>query len=217
MNQRFESCSDVRSALPLWAGGDLEPGENQAVKKHLDLCESCRGSAELADLSRRELVLQLEGSIGKTPDLWSGVRAQLVAEGEAPQAPVLAGPGSWIRRTGIGVAAAAAALLVTFPLADRLFSKHGASVPGRAGVGEIAVAPSMPGASRPVVAPMGPVAADPGQTEDQSRRLRPLGPDSSELWRNAEAVSLESLESLRLMSNEVRFGQDSQMRLTGDR
>lgn len=217
MNQRFESCSDVRAALPLWAGGDLEPDENQAVQRHLDLCEGCRGSAELADVSRRELVLQLEGSIGKTPDLWSGVRAQLIAEGETSLAPVLAGPGSWMRRAGIGVAAAAAALLVTVPLADRLLPERGVTVPGRAGVGEIADAPSLPGASRPVVAPMGPLAVDPGQAGDLSRRLRPLGPNSAELWRNAEAVSLESLESLRLLSNEVRFGQDSQMRLTGDR
>lgn len=218
MNQSFESCSDVRAALPLWVGGDLEANENLAVQRHLDRCDGCLGAAELADQSRRALVLRLESEVQPTPDLWAGISAQLETGRELipvePAAPVLAGPGSWLRRAGLGVASAAAALLVTFSVADRLLPERAsAPTPAMEGVGAVAGEPSMPGESLPVVAPLA-VGSAAAVDPSWNRRLRPMGPGSTELWRNAETVSLENL---RLLRDEVRYGQDSEMRLTGDR
>lgn len=214
MNERYESCNDIRASLPLWAGGDLEAEENFRVQEHLDSCKSCFTAADLADQARRALVLRLEGEVESAPDLWSGVRAGLVQE-EVLGAPVLHGPGHWLRKVGVGSAAAAAALLLTLAWSGRLEGEP-EGLQRRVGVGGLAAQPSLPSTSQPMVSSdlslMG--TNEQAPQVSKSRRLRRAGPGAVERWSDAEFLQLEHLQELGGMRAKNR---KSDIVLTSDR
>ena len=45
----FESCVDVLERLDAWIDGDLDAAEADAIKVHVDHCESCREEHHLAE------------------------------------------------------------------------------------------------------------------------------------------------------------------------
>ena len=51
----FESCADVLERLDAWIDGDLDATEADAVKVHVDHCESCRKEHHLAEAVVAEL------------------------------------------------------------------------------------------------------------------------------------------------------------------
>ncbi|MBD3851446.1 MAG: zf-HC2 domain-containing protein [Acidobacteria bacterium] len=51
----FESCADVLERLDAWIDGDLDAAEADAVKVHVDHCESCRKEHHLAEAVVAEL------------------------------------------------------------------------------------------------------------------------------------------------------------------
>ncbi len=122
MDRNDTSCTDVQAALPLFVGYDLEAPEMEKVAGHLDTCPTCHALAGRAQSAREVLwTLRDDASGGARPapalsaggpDLWPGVRAELVREGLLEARPMLSsGP----RRVWFGgiAAAAAAVLLVT--------------------------------------------------------------------------------------------------------
>lgn len=130
-----DKCSEIRFALPLYVGGDLDPEELGTVREHLADCAPCRAHEERARVARELLVARAgTGFTGDTPSLWEGVRTALVAEGLLAGAPVSRSPVSRSpvsRRIGprplaprsrwvIGSAAAAAALVFAFGLSGLL-------------------------------------------------------------------------------------------------
>ncbi|MCP3919792.1 MAG: hypothetical protein GY711_30015 [bacterium] len=134
-----ETCEEFEAALPLFVGSDLEAGEMDAVRRHLDGCESCRLELRRAQTARDVLIgLRDEhASALDGPSLWEGMRDVLGAEGHFAGEPngvpnrvsalrAAAGaastPRPWRRvggRLGIGGIAAAAAVLFAFTLAGR--------------------------------------------------------------------------------------------------
>lgn len=117
-----DSCIDVRSALPLFVGGDLDPAEQSAVEAHLAGCPACQEARLRAEEARSVLITGPEP--GPTPDLWSGVRARLAEEGRFAQAaPAVPAPLRLVRGprlAPVGVASAAAAVVFAFLLAGLL-------------------------------------------------------------------------------------------------
>ena len=75
------SCAATEAHLPLFVGGDLEPGAREQVEAHLAGCAACRRA--LAGLARaRAAVLELPArSPAPQVDLWPDLRGALVAEG----------------------------------------------------------------------------------------------------------------------------------------
>lgn len=113
MERLPETCNEILATLPLFAGYDLEAPEMEAVARHLEGCESCRRACDRARNARAVLGSLREPKVGREagPDLWSGVRSQLVEEGLLQSGPRVARPfaGS---RWWMGSAAAAALLVV---------------------------------------------------------------------------------------------------------
>ncbi len=121
------NCNEARNELPLYVGGDLEPGADERVERHLDGCGACReahAAARRARLVLREHFASPELELHQ-PELWSAVRAGLLEHGlirsevEAPaggdlQEEVSVGPparrGQLLRF--VPMAAAAAALFM---------------------------------------------------------------------------------------------------------
>jgi anti-sigma factor RsiW len=82
MNTQRMSCTEAREKLPLYVGGDLDREVLENLRSHLERCAECHAKVQEAVAARRELVLAFrERSQGLKPDLWSGIRAKLVAEG----------------------------------------------------------------------------------------------------------------------------------------
>ena len=113
MERLPETCSEILATLPLFAGYDLEAPEMEAVAAHLERCEGCRDACERARRAREVLgSLRDDGEArGASPDLWAGVRSQLVTEGLLSSGPRVARP-SVSSRWWMGSAAAAAVVLI---------------------------------------------------------------------------------------------------------
>ena len=117
-----DSCSAVRAALHLFVGADLDEGELDAVRAHLDGCTACGVAAERAREARGVLrAVRDVSDATPAPGLWPGVRAGLAAEGLC--APLSARPGPRApepaRRWWIGTLAAAAAIVLVVGLSGR--------------------------------------------------------------------------------------------------
>jgi len=82
MNTHRMSCTEAREKLPLYVGGDLDREVLETLRSHLERCSECHQLVQEAMGARRELVLAFrERSQGQKPELWTGIRAALVAEG----------------------------------------------------------------------------------------------------------------------------------------
>lgn len=82
MNTQRMSCTEAREKLPLYVGGDLDREVLETLRAHLERCAECHSKVQEAVAARRELVLAFrERTQVQKPDLWSGIRATLVAEG----------------------------------------------------------------------------------------------------------------------------------------
>lgn len=82
MNTHRMNCTEAREKLPLYVGGDLDREVLETLRSHLERCDECHRMVQQAVQARRELVLAFrERTEGPKPDLWSGIRAQLVSEG----------------------------------------------------------------------------------------------------------------------------------------
>lgn len=82
MNTHRMSCNEAREKLPLYVGGDLDREVLETLRSHLERCADCHRQVQAAVAARRELVLAFRERVqGEKPDLWTGIRAQLVAEG----------------------------------------------------------------------------------------------------------------------------------------
>lgn len=114
---------DFEAALPLYVGGELDAGEAARVDAwliaHPEDQEALAASKQAAGVLARYAEFTKER---ETPDLWAGIRSELVEHGtltggsssandaqDKPMAPILGGP-SWFQRKSV---AAAAALLLT--------------------------------------------------------------------------------------------------------
>ena len=81
MNTHRMSCAEVTEKLPLFVGGDLDVEVLEAVRGHLDLCAECARRAGEASRARRALVAAFREVDPSRPELWSGIRSTLRAEG----------------------------------------------------------------------------------------------------------------------------------------
>lgn len=54
------NCPDVEKLIPLYAGGDLDPGQKLFVERHLECCEKCR--IEVEDFDQTSLWLKSNSS-----------------------------------------------------------------------------------------------------------------------------------------------------------
>lgn len=120
-----EQCLEVRAALPLYVGADLDPEEMENVGAHLARCASCDGLHQQTLASRAVLLEGLRTTGARpVPSIWEGIRGELTSEVPAlsrrVDSPVLRPQvAAWgLRRTGIGAAAAAAAVVLCFGLAQ---------------------------------------------------------------------------------------------------
>ena len=120
MRDLHETCLEIESHLPLWAGGDLEPEVQESVESHLAVCERCTRAAVRAREARAALrrgLRQDAERMGAGRDPWPALRAVLREEGlvGAPSAGSHAGhPGPRLRRLSPAWAAAAAVLVGLF-------------------------------------------------------------------------------------------------------
>ena len=113
--ERTYACSEIRSHLPLFVGGELDPALQQAVERHLERCGACADD-HAAALDARRALRGLAATTGTGPDLWPALRARLAAEGRfAPGSPVEPAPMSARRQfawRALPFSAAAAVLLL---------------------------------------------------------------------------------------------------------
>jgi len=162
-----EACVEIRAALPLYVGGDLDPEELTAVRAHLGDCPECGGAEERARAARAVLLSRAaEEAQDGAPELWPGVRELLVAEGRLapasrgprPLAPAPAWSARW-SRTWLGSGAAAAALLLAFGIAQLSRPSDGARL-DRLGSGALVeTAPAVSTLTNGGPAPVTPVVA----------------------------------------------------------
>lgn len=83
-------CTKAQAQLPLYVGGDLDEDVQAGVTAHLAGCEACCQEWRRA-VSARQALLGLRGRVtGEGVDLWSGVRAELLADGRIGAAPLTA-------------------------------------------------------------------------------------------------------------------------------
>lgn len=165
MNTHRMSCNEAREKLPLYVGGDLDREVQETLRSHLERCADCHRQVQEAVAARRELVLAFRERVqGEKPDLWTGIRAQLVAEGrileDAGGRPVrpLRAPESLVRvprplRWSRALAPLAAAAMVLFVLQlSGVFSELPGGKPARPAQtpregGNLVVAPTAPPAA----------------------------------------------------------------------
>ena len=127
-----DKCLEIRAALPLYVGADLDPEEMESVGAHLARCASCDVLHQRALASRSALLEGLQATGDSGPSLWDGIRHRIgreVPQGprrtESPLPTIASGPRmvsrgplrSAFQRTGIGAAAAAAAVVLCLGLA----------------------------------------------------------------------------------------------------
>lgn len=118
MSPRVLDCTEVRSSLPLYSGGDLHPSRQAALDRHLATCVDCRLEAARANSAREALVRGLERGHAGRVDLWPALRNSLAAEGlistngaRQPMASPRTLPQVHPGRRWLSIAAAAAAAL----------------------------------------------------------------------------------------------------------
>ena len=209
MEPTHTTCLEVEPLLPLYVGADLEPSEMEQVAEHLNGCETCRNE-NLALLETRERLLRLDDApwTKNVPDLWSGIRSELVSEGliaGAQSRPAL--PSIW-QRVRVGGLAAAAALVVSFGFLQWLDGGQGTTLPTSSPIANELEA-------RPSAMPTAPLRTSPGMTTvsngqlpgaqglpftpqvnpdlavRNSGGLRKAGPDEESLLDRARPVDLE--------------------------
>lgn len=226
-----QACAEMRAALPLFAGGDLDPEEQATVQQHLDRCPSCALQlapwVDVRDELARERSRQDRLEV---PDLWQGIRAELVREGRlrpevTEPAHARASEASPVRparrarapqrvlRLVAPLVAAALVLLWAQPFQSR---SAPASEPLAASTNE-PMPPAAPGASEQptglpdqrLVDPPGLLAEALPEEAPESGRLRPLAPGD----RGLAEDSVELLRHIRL--SPVRPQGGNPMMLTG--
>lgn len=119
MTNSLIDCTEARSELPLFVGGDLEAETQQRVADHLEGCTACRAFLDRARSAREALVEDFTRSARDEarPEVWSGVRAGLLEAGLVRSRAAVPAPGapansrsSWGVLRWVPVAAAAGAL-----------------------------------------------------------------------------------------------------------
>ena len=143
MNSLDSPCTEIRSAFPLYVGGDLDPDEGAAIEQHIDRCPACAISMEPWITMRGHLDREAqEVREGHVPSLWNGVRAQMQREGLLEPAAALSGRRRVVgapRFALVGTLAAAAALLVFgvfFQSSGKGLAGEQGLVPGTPGLSE---------------------------------------------------------------------------------
>lgn len=102
-------CDGVRPHLPLFAGGDLDAADNEAVRAHLIECVGCRNEAAGLQRALADLRAAGTGSAPGVDDAWFAALQRSICERvDAAGAVPFAGGPTW-RAWGL---AAAALLLV---------------------------------------------------------------------------------------------------------
>jgi hypothetical protein len=99
------TCDDVRTHLPLFAGGDLDAADAESVRSHLIECVGCRNEA--AGLQRALAGLRAAGarSAPGVDDAWFAAMQRSICERvDAAGAAPLASGSTW-RAWGLAVAA----------------------------------------------------------------------------------------------------------------
>jgi anti-sigma factor RsiW len=81
MSPRVLDCTEVRSALPLYSGGDLHPDREAALDRHLSTCADCRAHAVRANSAREALLGGFARERAGGVDLWPALRGALVEQG----------------------------------------------------------------------------------------------------------------------------------------
>ena len=74
------TCRDTENLLELERKGEIPPGEQQALKRHLAACHRCRETAKVARLSS-VLLGTLREEIGPGPSFYARLRERLAAAG----------------------------------------------------------------------------------------------------------------------------------------
>ena len=123
MDYPQDACFEVRAALPLFVGEDLEREELAAVEAHLASCPACEELHARARSARQVLTeCRAAADAAPAPDLWDGVRVALRDEGIlAPAGPRPLETPAPIRRPRllpVGLVSAAAAVVCAFLLAS---------------------------------------------------------------------------------------------------
>ena len=219
------ACSEIRAALPLFAGRDLDPDEHDAVQRHLDDCPACSLSlAPWIDLRGTLAAERARQERMPSPSLWGDVRAQLQEEGLLRPQPAAALPAAASAPRAVFRALAVAAAVVLAVVLSRP-ADQGASpfadgggasqdlalgpVPGEA------AAPEQLGSPRPPVQaptvqpqPVQPAALLAEAPAPSAGRLRPLAPGDRGLVEDA----VEILHTLPLRPGAASSGA---MMLTG--
>ena len=218
-------CSEIRAALSLFAGRDLDPDEHDAVQRHLDDCPACSLSlAPWIDLRGTLAAERARQERMPSPSLWGDVRAQLQEEGLLRPQPAAALPSAArAPRAVLRALAVAAAVVLAVVLsrpADQGASPFadggGASqdlalgpVPGEAAAPEQLGSP-WPPVQAPTVQPqpVQPAALLAEAPAPSAGRLRPLAPGDRGLVEDA----VEILHTLPLRPGAASSGA---MMLTG--
>lgn len=103
------NCRQVRDALPLFVGGDLEGDERSRVEAHLVDCAACRAERERADSVFAPLrrLGPTDAPVPGADALWAGISVQMGWAASKDATPRIAPRRAWIRslRTIGGIAA----------------------------------------------------------------------------------------------------------------
>ena len=208
------ACSESRAALPLFAGRDLDPDEQEVVQRHLDGCPAC--SLSLAPWVEARGTLAAERACQErqpSPSLWEGVRADLVREHLVRPEPALP-MASRHRPAALRVLAAAAAVVLAVVLTGperpgALQQPAGASPSGPVAAAAATAAGGGPAATaeeptlREVqLAPEPDLLADAPREQPAPGRLRPLAPGDRGLAEDA----VEILHTLPLRPGAAAAG-----------
>jgi hypothetical protein len=188
MRDPHETCLEIESHLPLWAGGDLEPDVHSSVEDHLSRCDSCARAAVRARSARTALERGLRDEaerMGVGRDPWPAIRASLRAERllEREEAVPVVRPRP--RRLGWAWPVAAAILVGLFLAGTWLPSggDPGTTTPPLVGVVDPPKSANPTSGSPLAVIPAGMRRPAPGEPRmrDTAWLFRPGAPDAVEL------------------------------------
>jgi anti-sigma factor RsiW len=111
----MNSCRYYKPRLALWAGGDLNPSEADALQSHLAICPTC--GDRLQQLQQARAALEQSDPeptyLEQPRSLWPEVNRRITAALTVPRVPVYRR--KWVWRT----AAASLLLLVTWAVWPR--------------------------------------------------------------------------------------------------
>lgn len=221
------ACSEIRAALPLFAGRDLDPDEHDAVQRHLDDCPACSLSlAPWIDLRGTLAAERARQERMPSPSLWGDVRAQLQEEGLLRPQPAAALPSAARAPRAVLQALAVAAAVVLAVVLSRPADQGASPLADGGGAsqdlalgpvpGEAAAPEQLGSLGTPAQAPTSPVQPQPVQPAallaeapaPSAGRLRPLAPGDRGLVEDA----VEILHTLPLRPGAASSGA---MMLTG--